>query len=59
MLVDEEHTDEDMDEVTDMFRMEDRASSDSDSSADDSDDDDDAKPASKGGKDRCFPLSPC
>ena len=48
-----------MDEVIDMFRMEDRASSDSDSSADDSDDDDDAKPASKGGKDRCFPLSPC
>ena len=57
VLVEEEVTDEDMDEITDMFRMED-ASSDDDTDDESQDDDDDGEdsdkptPKSKGGKDR-------
>ena len=49
VLVEEEVTDEDMDEITDMFRLEDAGSSvddDSDSGSDDDGDDNDT-PASK------------
>ncbi|CAE7253405.1 unnamed protein product [Symbiodinium sp. CCMP2456] len=55
VLVEEEVTDEDVDEITDMFRMEDAGSSEDDDSDDESDDDDDndkPTPTSKGGKDR-------
>ena len=57
VLVEEEVTDEDQDEITDMFRMEDAGSSededtDDDSDDDDGDDDDKPTPKSKGGKDR-------
>ncbi|CAE7874643.1 unnamed protein product [Symbiodinium necroappetens] len=58
VLVDEEVTDEDVDEIEDMFRTEDASSNgdtDDDSEDDDDDDDEDSdksKPKSKGGKDR-------
>ena len=61
VLVDEEHTDEDMDEISDMFRLQDRCeTSDSESSDDQSDDDDDSssKPSKKRSKDRFFSYPP-
>ena len=49
VLMDEEVTDEDVDEITDMFRAQDGAQSDDSSGSDDGDND---KPDSKRGKDR-------
>ncbi|CAE7218451.1 unnamed protein product [Symbiodinium sp. CCMP2592] len=54
VLIDEEHTDEDQDEITDMFRVEEQGSSSDDDDDDDDDDDeeDDGDKPKKGGKDR-------